>query len=78
MPEPNLLPLNLSCLSMSPSDYRMRIPILPDTKRNVLMEKYGLTLEIAMQIVVSYLQFGICKERRTSCLFADSSFFFYT
>lgn len=52
MPEPNLLPLNLTRLAIDPADYRKQLPILPDVKRNSLMDKYGIGLEIAMQIVV--------------------------
>ena len=53
MPEPNLLPLNLSQLQLNPSDYRARIPSLPEAERNMLKEKYQINLETAMQLVVS-------------------------
>ncbi len=55
MPEPNLLPLNLSHLQLNPPDYRGRIPSLPEAERTMLMEKYQINLEIAMQLVVGIL-----------------------
>lgn len=55
MPEPNLPPLRLQELGITPSDYRSRIPTLPDEERRLLMEKYQLSLETAVQIVVSNL-----------------------
>lgn len=53
MPEPNLLPLNLHELNVIPSDYQIRIPVLPEAKRSLLMDKYQMSLETAMQIVVN-------------------------
>jgi Asp-tRNA(Asn)/Glu-tRNA(Gln) amidotransferase B subunit len=55
MPEPNLLPLSLLQLKLDPSDFRERIPVLPEQERTMLMEKYQLSLETAIQLVVIYL-----------------------
>ncbi|XP_046454065.1 glutamyl-tRNA(Gln) amidotransferase subunit B, mitochondrial-like [Daphnia pulex] len=51
MPEPNLLPLSLLQLKLDPSDFRVRIPVLPEQERTMLMEKYQLSLETAIQLV---------------------------
>ncbi|KAK4017619.1 glutamyl-tRNA(Gln) amidotransferase subunit B, mitochondrial [Daphnia magna] len=51
MPEPNLLPLNLLELKLHPSDFRARIPVLPEQQRTVLMNKYQLSLETTIQLV---------------------------
>lgn len=53
MPEPNLLPLNLLELKLHPSDFRARIPVLPEQQRTVLMNKYQLSLETTIQLVVT-------------------------
>lgn len=55
MPESNLLSLNLLHLDMIPSDYQNRIPVLPEAKRSLLMNKYQMSLETAMQIVVNFI-----------------------
>ena len=83
MPEPNLPPLRLLELGIDPSEYRSRIPTLPEEHRKMLVEKYQLGLDTAVQIVVSFLN-KIFKlefllivqlfplERRTPALFSTS------
>jgi Asp-tRNA(Asn)/Glu-tRNA(Gln) amidotransferase B subunit len=52
MPEPNLLSLSLLQLKLYPADFRVRIPVLPEQEREMLMDKYQLSLETATQLVV--------------------------
>ena len=53
MPEPNLLPLSLLQLKLYQSDFLLRIPVLPEQERTMLMEQYQISLETAIQLVVT-------------------------
>lgn len=46
------MPLNLFQLEMNPFEYKSNIPELPEGKRLMLVEKYQMSLEIAIQLVV--------------------------
>ena len=54
MPEPNLLPLRLSHLDLNVEDMHSKMPHLPESERRFLMDQYGMTLEMSVQLVVIF------------------------
>lgn len=73
MPEPNLPPLRLSLdESVEQSDLinvpslRKQLPVLPSVFRDNLLQKYNLSVDTVLRLLVSKIHTGRCIQSRTN------------